>query len=226
MMEYSNLADMFDRLNRNGCEYVVLRNYSNLLDSIYMDGHDDVDILCRDVKTVVNAIGAETCRPQYGVMGDNVHFYIRYKDEKVSIDVRSVGDGYYCEEWGDAILRTRVPYKCFYVMNEENHVYSLIYHAVFQKPGLSNEYQQLLSGMLGKELQTESQLIDILEAYMGQHGYRYVYCKDFHVPLRHCMHDRSLCSYTWRDRWPHLKFEICVKLIALLVKMKHTICRW
>lgn len=225
-MEYTNIADMFDRLNKAGCEYVVLRNYNNLLeDDIYMAGHGDVDMLCRDVKVVVDAIGAKTCRPQYGEMGDNVHFYIRYKGQKVSIDLRSVGDGYYCEEWEDAILKTRVPHKCFYVMNEENHLYSLIYHAIFQKPVLSDEYQQRLSSMVGEGLQTESQLIDMLEAYMMQHGYKYVFCKDYYVPLRHCMHNKSLCNYTWTDRWPHFKFEMRVNFIALLVKMKHTICR-
>ena len=50
-MEYTNIADMFDRLNKASCEYVVLRNYNNLLeDDIYMAGHGDVDI---DRKSVV-----------------------------------------------------------------------------------------------------------------------------------------------------------------------------
>lgn len=50
-MEYTHIADMFDRLNKAGCEYVVLRNYDNLLeDEIYMAGHGDIDMLCRDVK--------------------------------------------------------------------------------------------------------------------------------------------------------------------------------
>lgn len=225
-MEYTNIADMFIRLNEAGCEYVVLRNYDNLLEEeIFMVGHGDIDMLCRDVRKVVDVIGAETCRPQYGKMGDNVHFYIKYKGQKVSIDIRSVGDGYYCDKWENAILSTRIPHKCFYVMNAENHFYSLIYHAIFQKPMLSNEYQQRLSEMLGKGLQTESQLIDVLEKYMMDHNYRYVYCKDFHVPLRHCMHNKMLCNYTWVERWPHFKFDMRVNFIALLVNIKHAICR-
>lgn len=226
MMEYTSIADMFYRLNEAGCDYVVLRNYDNLLeDNIYMAGHGDIDMLCRDVKQVVNTIGAKTCRPQYGELGDNVHFYIVYKGKKVSIDIRSVGDGYYCEQWEISILRNRVPYKCFYVMDEENHVYSLIYHAIFQKPALSEEYQYRLSQMLCTELKSEPQLIDLLEKYMKHHGYKYVYCKDFYVPLRLCMHDKSLCNYTWNERWPHFKFDTRVRLIALLVKIKHIICR-
>ena len=117
-MEYTHIADMFDRLNKAGCEYVVLRNYDNLLeDEIYMAGHGDIDMLCRDVKKVVSAIHAKPYRPQYGEMGDNVHFYIIYQGRQVSVDIRSVGDGYYCEEWEDAILKQRVPHECFYVMN-------------------------------------------------------------------------------------------------------------
>lgn len=97
----------------------------------------------------------------------------------MSVDIRSVGDGYYCEEWEDAILKQRVPHECFYVMNEENHFYSLIYHAIFQKSALSDEYRLRLSEMWGKGLQTEEKLIDILENYMVRQGYKYVYCKDF-----------------------------------------------
>lgn len=220
------MTDMFTRLNDAGCEYVVLRNYEKLLeDEVYMAGHGDVDMLCRDVKKVVDTIGAKTCRPQYGDLGDNVHFYIVYKGKNVSIDLRSVGDGYYCAEWENAILKTRVPYECFYVMNDENHLYSLIYHAIFQKPQLTEEYRIRLSNMYGKAMQTESQLIDILEAYMRKHNYKYVYCTDFYVPLRLCMHDRSLYSYTWRERWPHFKFDTFVSFIGLLVKIKHLICR-
>lgn len=224
-MEYTNIAEMFARLNAAGCEYLVLRNYENLLeDEIYMAGHGDIDMLCRDAKEIVDVIGAKTCRPQYGEMGDNTHFYIMYKGQRVSIDLRSVSDGYYCKEWAEEMLRTRVLHECFYVMNEENHLYSLIYHAIFQKPQLSDEYQLRLSRMQGEELLSEKQLIDQLEHYMREHGYRYVYCKDYYVPLRHCMGDKTLCNYTWGERWPHLKFELRVNFISLLVRVKHAIC--
>lgn len=222
--EYTNMSDMFSRLNNAGCEYVVLRNYNNLLnDEIYMAGHGDVDMLCRDVRKVVDIIGAKACRPQYGEYGDNVHFYIMYKGKKVSIDLRSVGDGYYCEQWEEAILKSRVMYGCFYIMNEENQYYSLIYHAIFQKNQLSEEYRLRLSEMNGISIRTESQLIDILETYMKKNNYKYVFCKDHYVPLRMCMHDKSLCCYNWKDRWPHFKFDTRVRLISFMVKVKHAI---
>ncbi len=222
MIEYTNIEDMFNRMNEANCEYVILRNYDNLLeDEIYMAGHGDIDMLCRDVKLVVDLIGAETCRPSLGKMGDYIHFFVMYKGRKVSIDIRSVGDNYYCKEWEDEILKTRVPHKCFYVMNEENHVYSLIYHAVFQKPALSGEYQNRLSAMLDKENMSESQLIDQLEDYMRKKGYYYVFAKDFYVRTRMCMHDKSLLKYTWIERWPHIKFDTRVAFIELLVKCKH-----
>lgn len=224
MTEYTNIADMFARMNKADCEYVVLRNYDNLLeDEIYMAGHGDIDLLCRDVKQVVDAIDAKTCRPQLGPMGDNIHFFIVYKGKKVSIDIRSVGDNYYCEKWEEAILKTRVPYKCFYVMNEENHLYSLIYHAIFQKTELSSEYQQRLSDMIGKGTMTEYQLIDMLEIYMRKKGYNYVFARDFYVRTRMCMHDKSLLKFTWAERWPHIKFDTRIGIIDFLVKIKHSL---
>lgn len=224
MINYTNIADMFNRMNNAGCEYVILRNYDNLLDDeIYMAGHGDIDMLCRDVKQIVSVIGAKTCRPQLGEMGDNIHFYIIYKNKKVCIDIRSVGDNYYCEKWEDNILKTRIPHKCFYVMNDENHLYSLIYHAIFQKSIFSSEYQQRLSYMTGNKFLNESQFIEMLEIYMRKNGYNYVFAKDYYVQTRMCMHDKSLLKYTWRERWPHIKFDTKVYVIDCLVKIKHSL---
>lgn len=221
MIEYDNIADMFARLNESGVPYVVLRNFDNLLeDSIYMAGHGDIDMLCLDMKQTVDAIKAKPSNPELGEYGDGTHFYIVYKSKKVSVDVRSVGDGYYCEAWEKNILATRVQHECFYIMNDENHLYSLIYHAIFQKPALSEEYQQRLSYMIGRN-SSESELIDSLEDYMRANGYFYVYAKDFRVPLRQCMHDRTICRYSFAERWPHLKYDTKLKTIDLLVKVKH-----
>lgn len=223
MVEYDNIADMFARLEASAVSYVVMRNFDNLLeDSIYMAGHGDIDMLCADMKQTVDAIGAKPSNPEFGEYGDGTHFYIVYKGKKVSVDVRSVGDGYYCESWEKNILATRVLHKCFYVMNEENHLYSLIYHAIFQKPSLSDEYQQRLSDMIGRD-SSESELIDCLEDYMKKNGYNYVYANDFRVPLRQCMHDRTLCCYSFSERWPHFKYDTKLKTIDFLVKLKHKI---
>lgn len=226
MIDYKNIADMFNRMNEAGCEYVVLRNYDNLLqDEIYMAGHGDIDMLCRDVEKVVRIIDAKTCRPQYGEMGDYIHFFIMYKGQKVSIDIRSVGDNYYCQKWEEEILKTRIPYECFYVMNNENHLYSLIYHAIFQKPTLTLEYQKRLSAMIGKGSLEEAQLIDMLEDYMRQKKYNYVFAKDFYVRTRMCMHDKSLLKYTWAERWPHIKFDMQIGIIDFLVRVKHLLIK-
>ena len=47
---YNNIRELFDFLNDN-CEYLVLRNWDELFnESIYSNGHEDIDVLCRDIK--------------------------------------------------------------------------------------------------------------------------------------------------------------------------------
>lgn len=188
-----------------------------------MAGHGDIDLLCRNAYETVEAIKAMPCNPELGRMGDNTHFYIMYCGQKVSIDVRSLGDGYFCEPWEAAMLKNRVRHECFYIMDEENRLYSLIYHAIFQKPSLSEEYLGRLLSMTGNKQLSEYQLIELLEQFMRRHGYNYVYANDYYVPLRRCMHDKSLCHFTLAERWPHFKFELWVGIIALLVEIKHII---
>ena len=54
-----------------------------------------------------------------------------------------MGDNYYCADWEKDILSKRVLHKGFYIMDDINHFYSLMYHGLCQKaPGrLSNTYK-------------------------------------------------------------------------------------
>ncbi len=45
--EYNSIEEFFSALNAAGINYLVLRNYENLLKpEIYVDGHGDIDLLC------------------------------------------------------------------------------------------------------------------------------------------------------------------------------------
>lgn len=221
-LNYSDITAFIEALNASDIPYVILRNHENIKDaSLYVDGHGDVDLLCEDSRLMAKALGA---RPYHHE--DGIHYYVKVAGEKVSLDLRSVGDGYYCTIWQQEMLRTRVLQNGVWVMNGENYLYSLIHHAVLQKRSLSEEYSLRLKKMAQRqgihlETLTEASFISILEKYMVEKGYQYVYPRDFMVPLRTSIINKHLLQRDFSLAYPHWKFDTKVKIIEFLVKVKH-----
>lgn len=229
---YNDIKDVFGILNSQGITYLILRNYENLLSpEMYLDGHGDIDMLCDDSQVIVRLLGAKTNRKdENGFIGDGTHYYIYVKGEYVSLDLRHIGDGYYCQEWQKEMLEHRKYNNGFYVMNQEDYFYSLIYHAILQKRSLSEEYRQRLTGMatsLGISLteSNEKSFIDILNRFMKKNKYKYVYSKDIVVPNRFSLVDRSLITSDYKLQLKHWKFNTKVKAIEIAVNIKHILER-
>ena len=230
MDSYNNISEVFDLLNQAGISYLVLRNYENLLaPDIYMNSHDDVDLLCADSQEVVRTLHALTNRvDQSPFIGDGTHYYIYVGGEYVSLDLRYIGDDYYCEQWEKDLLNRRVMHDGFYVMNEEDYFYTLIYHAVLQKESLSEEYLSRLLEMAAKLDVTliersESGLLRLLELYMQKHSYRFVYPYDFLVPARFHLVKTKLIKFNWKRMYQHNRYWSRRNTIEILVRIKHTI---
>lgn len=75
-------------------------------------------------------------------------------------------------------------------MDDENYLYSLIYHATIQKVKFADDYRELLKEMairqgvvIGGESNRED-FIRVLEQYMQEKGYKYVYTEDPSIPLQ------------------------------------------
>lgn len=136
------LNDLFDYLNRN-CNYLVLRNWDNLLDEdIYSAGHEDIDILCDSLDKFLKLTGAKRLHPEK----DRDNYVVSFSGANVRFDVRWVGDGYYPIEMEKAMLNNRqLNEQSFYIPSIEDYYYSLAYHALLQKPFLSDEYLQKLN---------------------------------------------------------------------------------
>ncbi len=223
MTNYDSIQEVFEILNKAGVKYLVLRNYDNLLSpSMYMDGHGDVDLLCADSHELAQAINAET------KTHDGTHYYIHVGGEYVSLDLRHVGDDYYCEQWESDLLDRREKHECYYVMAAEDYFYTLIYHAILQKTELSDEYRVRLDRMaqdlnitlLGN---TEAHFICLLEQHMKEQGYKFVFTVDSCVPARFRLVDSGMVERKMGNYWRHLLFHTRVKIIETLVKIKHAV---
>ena len=227
---YTNFAEITAALEKAGCEYLILRNYDELLsDDVFMAGHADIDMLCSNASEVARAICASPAHPQNA---DGIHYCIQIKGKKASVDLRETGDGYYCRKWQEEMLRKRVPYNGFYIMDPVNGFYSLVYHAILQKRSLSEEYRgRLMKAADGLGLKAdgdnaEKSLLGLLEGFMKDNGYKYTFCVDKHVPLRVSAGiNRSMLERDCRLQVRHFFYEARIKMIDLLVRIKHKIVK-
>lgn len=231
MRNYQEARELFDLLNSNGVRYVVLRNFENLLSpELYVNGHGDIDLLCDDSQIVVDILDAATDRRDVDPFkGDGIHYYILINGKRASLDLRYVGDGYYCKKWEEDILASRVESDCFFVPNEQNYFYSLIYHSILQKRSFSRDYRERLKKMANKLGLTveggEREFLSILESYMQKRGYQFTWSSDYLVPNRFGLVDRKMVVKNPKLQMSHFLFDSKVWFIEFLVRIKHLIIR-
>lgn len=231
MKSFSSPSEIFYLLNTAGIEYVVLRNYENLAEceAFLLEGHPDIDILCRDSQAIVRILDAQTRRKdEPPFKGDGTHYYVYVRGKKVCLDLRYLGDGYYCKSWEEDMLARKQPQGDYFVLCPEDYFYSLIYHAILQKRELSQEYNIRLTEMATKmnvlieKADTPSFLAE-LQRFMKEKGYRFEYPKDKTVPCRFHLVDPNLVVRNPRLFLKHWQFDTIVSFIEKLVNIKHAL---
>lgn len=160
-------------INEN-VNYLVLRNFEELENSGFLEGHADIDFLCDDADRMIQVLKAG----HRGAESDKTHCKVDIAGRIIPVDIRAVGDGYYDARWERDMLAGRQMYHDqFYILNEEQYFYSLIYHACVQKPRLSEDYRERLRAMgkrIGVSIDNDD-FMGILQAYMREKGYRFTY---------------------------------------------------
>lgn len=142
---WESLAQLFYVLNAT-ITYVVLRNYEPLPEAYYAEEHGDIDILVENYENTNMILRSEP------VFSENyrVHKKVRVAEEDVLFDVRYLGDDYYTYDWERQILDRRSMYEGkFYVPSENDHFYSLMYHALVHKPEVKQDYIETLEEFSG-----------------------------------------------------------------------------
>lgn len=150
-----SVKQFLDYLNDVNFLYVVLRNWDGLPYNVELGNHSDLDLLVYDLKHFEEII-PEAKR-------EMPHPRVRYKlpidDTCIFIDVRSVGDGYYPEEFQNEILKTREwNQRGFFTPDPLHHTIALAYHAVHHKGFIAKEYTRYLG---------DATLDELLEALKG-----------------------------------------------------------
>ena len=186
LKNYESVYEFFECLNREGTEYVVMRNYEEMdKENFFCEGHEDIDVLCKDVDEFVKNTDV-ICKMD---IDDDIHFMTFIGEKPVPIDLRHQGDDYYDEKWEEDILKRREKAQNgnWYVMSQEDYYYSLVYHVILQKKTVNTVYLKKLCVMaehLGIVAKTVEEHIEKLKKYMDKSGYDFVKPKDASVPYQ------------------------------------------
>lgn len=166
---WPNIKQLFYVLN-SILDYVVLRNFECLPNEYHMEKHGDIDILVDNYKEACWVMNAEAvCGETYRVQNE-----VNVAGEKIRFDLRYVGDNYYDESWEKNILKNRVLDPAgFYKPCAEDYFYTLLYHAIIQKPAMSDDYRVRLARM-AQELDINGIDKNVLADYMKEMGYNYI----------------------------------------------------
>ncbi|WP_432408877.1 hypothetical protein [Wukongibacter sp. M2B1] len=160
-------------------DYVILRNYECLPEQYIMKSHGDIDILTdsyQDICFIANA--KKVFKQPYRVQNR-----VKIAGEEIQFDFRYVGDGYYDQSWEESILKNKIlTEQGFYVPNDYDYFYSLLYHAIVHKSKFASDYRKKLIN-LSKKLNINSiseelfnstnDLKLFLDKYLNQMNYKY-----------------------------------------------------
>lgn len=182
--KWTDFNEFFFVLN-NCIKYVVLRNFENLPEQHVVASHGDVDLLVEDLNYVKYLTGAQSVFPNDS---HRVHYLVNFKNEQVPFDFRFLGDNYYDIKWQLNILKNRVFHKkSFYIPDEKNHFFALLYHAYIQKRKLASDYKTKLktsAEKIGEDYTEDSsdfKIFGILNNFMVSQGYEFVLPQDISV---------------------------------------------
>lgn len=173
---WRDFGELFSHLRRS-IRYLVMRNFESLPDDL--EGSDaDIDALCvspQDFAALANAnvrvddVGKFACET---VVGGRV----------VPLDLRFVGDGYFDAAWQlDMLRRVTVHRDIVMVPSQEDHFFSLLWHAKLQKKQLTQAYRTRLLELgrtigLGPDatdsMSQDDRIAELLGGYLYSQGYQ------------------------------------------------------
>ena len=169
---FMSVNEMFYALN-NCANYAILRNYEILPDDIYVNEHNDIDLICNSKENVAYILNAKkvTEDPEY-----RVRYCVDVGDKIANFDLRYIGDNYYDRDIEERILKNRIlNEKGFYTLEKHDYFYTLLYHAAIHKAKFADDYKERLMKMnneFSKEICNDiKKTMNFLEKWMIENKY-------------------------------------------------------
>ena len=139
---WESLEQLFYVMN-SSLDYVVMRNFEYLPDNRFSKEHGDIDFLVKDLDQAVFITNAQRLYKK--------RYKINVDGKDVLVDFEHVGDGSYDQKWQNNILKKRIIIKnSFYIPDDEDYFFSLIYHILFHKTFIETDYPDKIKNIYKK----------------------------------------------------------------------------
>jgi len=176
---WKSLKDLFDILRSSNVKYLVLRKFETLPMS-FLEGDHDIDILCESINEIVLTTGAT--KRNEGISA----FCLYISGIKTDFDIRYIGDNYLDSQWARNALNNRKCNNGVFIMDDENQLFTIIYHCLTQKNNISDYYSDKIATismrLFGNKLpNADTELCLYLARYMTSNAYGYIKPKDISV---------------------------------------------
>lgn len=222
---FNSEKDFFKKLNRNKkLKYVVLREKKSK--------NDDIDVLVNDYfifkrtsdchsykkKNLKFISNAGDPIEDYGIKVAN---FIRIKDKIIKLDVRFVGDGYFDTRWQKRILDKRISKLYYYTPNNENYIFSLIYHVVYHKGFIDKKYNNILKKKFKLKSINLNKVTKIISNYLSLKEYKITRPLDLTIPVTY-----QLDNFSIKREFQLVKNQIDTRNFSGANKMIYNIIRF
>ncbi|MBR4507122.1 MAG: protein kinase family protein [Alphaproteobacteria bacterium] len=142
---WTDLHELFYTLNAT-TDYVVLRGFEDLKQTLNSHEHGDVDIMVKDYDAARWIIGGEKHFPEH-----RPHYLISVGDKLVYIDLWNINNNYHDKKWDYNIFNTTEYYDSIIrVPSTENYFYMLIYHCLINKQIIASDYYDKIYALFVK----------------------------------------------------------------------------
>ena len=139
---WESLEQLFYVMN-SSLDYVVMRNFEYLPDNRFSKEHGDIDFLVKDLDQAVYITNAQRLYKK--------RYKINVDGKDVLVDFEHVGDGSYDQKWQNNILKKKILVKnSFYVPDDEDYFFGLIYHILFHKTYIETDYPDKIKKIFKK----------------------------------------------------------------------------
>lgn len=177
-LKFKNLSEVFDKLNSdNSLQWIIMRNFEQIPNNILINKHLEIDLLVNDYYLIKRLLDANNyCELNTFEDGHyRILNYVFINNTKVLFNFRYVGDNYYDINLQKNMLESRILHNNFYIPNNENHLYSLIYHVIFHTKTISNTYINVfIKYGLNINLVNKLELRKLLDIFITKNNYKYV----------------------------------------------------
>lgn len=194
--------DSFDQVLYvlNNCsEYIILRNFEELPEHVTIGKHGDIDFLVSDRDQFRMILNSKPVFRDKLRVRETIHTM----NGELFCDIRSIGDGYYDEQWEKHMLSCKkFNSNGFYTSCDEDLFYSLLYHAVIQKKEIASDYVEKIHkysvGVLADEMlrvESRSSCLNLLCTFLKNNGYMITEPSDPSVTFNVIGTDKKLTNY-------------------------------